>query len=177
MNADEVVHAVRLAFEVIGGLTVLLAFFTGLATFLGWTAGVFVVFKRLGLGRWYRKLLIVGSATDTTSLKKDLVDSVVFREKNVHEAGSRNLSDVKDASLILLDYWSMTESQVSTVLANKRKSAGLVVYSPMGGGRIPDNISEKINNEPFTTIVNMRGRLVNDLLVTLMSTSYDKKQR
>jgi len=35
---------------------------------------------------------------------------------------------------------------------------------------------EMVNKEPFTVLVNMRGRLVNDILITLMSTSYDKKR-
>lgn len=176
MSSEQVVHAIRIGLEIIGGFTILFTLLAGLVTSLGWTAGVFVIFKRLGLGRWYRRVLIVGASAETKSLKKDLVDSGVFREKNINEADGRNLSDVKNASLILLDYWSLTEAQVTTVLANKRKSAGLVVYSPMGKDHIPNNISQQINNEPFTTLVNMRGRLVNDLLITLMSTSYDKNQ-
>lgn len=177
MTPDEIVQVGRLVFEIIGAITIVGAIIVGLATFFGWTAGIFMVMKRLGLGRWYRKVLIVGSTSETKSLRKDLEDSGVFRKSNISEVDGRNLSDIKEASLILLDYWSLTKPQVSTVLANKRKQAGLVVYSPMGKRRIPDEISEAINNEPFTTLVQMRGRLVNDLLITLMSTSYDKKRR
>ena len=172
-----IIQVVRLFFEVIGTVTTIVAIITGVITFFGWLTGVSLVMKRLGLGRWYRKVLIVGGASETKSLRKDLEDSGVFRSKNITEADDRNLSDVKKASLILLDYWSLTEAQVKTVLANKEKEAGLIVYSPMGKNRIPDEVSEIINNEPFTTLVNMRGRLVNDLLITLMSTSYDKKRR
>lgn len=175
MSAEEIVRHVRLLFELIGIVATLVLLAGGIATFFGWSAGIFMVMKRLGIGRWYRKVIIVGSHSETSSLKKDLIDSGVFRERNISEADERNLADVKESSLILLDYWSLTSTQVATVLSNKEKSAGLVVYSPMGKGRIPDEISEKMNNEPFTTLVNMRGRLVNDLLITLMSTSYDKK--
>lgn len=177
MTDEGFMQVIRVVFEAIGILTILAAFVTGLMTFFGWVTGVSLVMKRLGLGRWYRKVLLVGSASETKSLRKDLEDSGVFKKGNINEVDERNLADVKEASLILLDYWSLTEAQVSTVLANKQKQAGLVVYSPMGKPRIPDEISGKINNEPFTTLVNMRGRLVNDLLVTLMSTSYDQKQR
>jgi len=177
MTAEQIVQTARLFFEIVGIAMTLLVIIGGLATFFGWTAGIFLVMKRLGLGRWYRKVLIVGAPSETTSLKKDLVDSGLFLQNNVSEVHQHSLSDVKEASLILLDYWSFNEDQVSTILLNKRKSAGLVVYSPMGKGRIPDEISSKINDEPFTTLVNMRGRLVNDLLITLMSTSYDKKRR
>jgi len=162
---------------VIGALTTLLLTVGGVLTFIEWNLGIWPLMKRLGLGRWYRKVLIVGAANETKSLKKDLVDSGVFRADNIDEASESNLSDVEDASLVLLDYWSLNTEQVKKVISNKRKSAGLIVYSPMSKPRIPDEISETINNEPFTTLVNMRGRLVNDLLVTLMSTSYDKKHR
>jgi hypothetical protein len=175
MTAEEIVQGIRLFFEIIGALTILVTFAIGLMTFFGWAAGVTLVMKRLGLGRWYRKVLIVGSSGETKSLRRDIEDSGVFRKNNIEEVDERNLVDVKRASLILLDYWSLEVSQVAVVLANKQKHAGLVVYSPMGKGRIPDEISATINNEPFTTLVQMRGRLVNDLLITLMSTSYDKK--
>lgn len=175
MTVEEIIQTVRLFFEVIGVLTIVATFVAGFMTFFGWLTGVSLVMKRLGLGRWYRKVLIVGKESETKSLRRDLEDSGVFRKSNIDEVDGRNLTDIKQASLILLDYWSLTEGQVSTVLANKQKQAGLVVYSPMGKGRIPDEISATINNEPFTTLVNMRGRLVNDLLITLISTSYDKK--
>ena len=50
------------------------------------------------------------------------------------------------------------------------------MYSPANNQRMPTDAVEMINKEPFTVLVNMRGRLVNDILVTLMSTSYDKKR-
>lgn len=119
--------------------------------------------------------MIVSTNDGGQTLKKDLVDSGVFREKNVTVANDNSLADIKDNDLILYDYWELPEC-INDVLRNKQKGAGLIVYSPANNKRMPVDVVEMINKEPFTVLVNMRGRLVNDILVTLMSTSYDKKR-
>lgn len=177
MTPEETLQIIRLFFEIIGAVTVIAAIIGGLSVFFGWSAGIFMVMKRLGLGRWYRKVLIVSDVNSGQALKEDLVGSGVFREKNIKVIGEQNISEVKNSDLILLDYWSISPKKSLVVISNKQSSAGLVVYSPMKNERIADEVTERINDEPFTTLVNMRGRLVNDLLITLMSTSYDKKRR
>lgn len=177
MTAEEFVHVARLTLEIIGGTVIIIAMIGGIITFGGWAMGISMVMKRLGLGRWYRKVTIVSDGSGGEKLKKDLVDSGVFREKNIQVIGESSLSDVKTADLILLDYWSLAPQKALTAIENKQNHAGLVVYSPMKKGRIADEVTKRMNDEPFTTLVQMRGRLVNDLLVTLMSTSYDKKRR
>lgn len=42
---------VRLFFEIVGMITTTAMIFGGIALFLGWFLGVFLVMKRLGLGR------------------------------------------------------------------------------------------------------------------------------
>lgn len=177
MTPEEIIQCIRLTLEFIGGVTIVVAIIGGLMTFFGWSAGVFMVMKRLGLGRWYRKVTILSDVNNGESLKKDLIDSGVFREKNIKLIGENNISDIKSADLVLLDYWSISPEKALGAISNKQKHAGLVVYSPMKKGRIEDEVTARINDEPFTTLVQMRGRLVNDLLITLMSTSYDKKRR
>lgn len=166
---------IRLFFEIVGIITTTVTIFGGIALFLGWLSGVFLVMKRLGLGRWYRKILIVSTNDGGQTLKKDLVDSGVFREKNITIANDNNLADIKDGDLILYDYWKLPEC-INDVLRNKQKGAGLIVYSSANKQSVPGDVVEMVNKEPFTVLVNMRGRLVNDILITLMSTSYDKKR-
>ena len=177
MTPEEIIGTVSRIFEAIGFITTIMAIIGGLVTIVGWIAGVSMVMKRLGLGRWYRKVLIVSGGESGEMLKKDLIDSGVFRGKNISIIGGQSLSDIKTADLILLDYWSIDPNRVLTAIGNKQNRAGMVVYSPMKNGRITPEVTERINDEPFTTIVQMRGRLVNDLLITLMSTSYYKKRR
>lgn len=168
-------EGIRLFFEIVGMITTSVMIISGVMLFFGWFFGILLVMKRLGLGRWYRKALIVSTNDGGQNLKKDLVDSGVFREKNITIANDSNLADIKESSLILYDYWKLPEC-INDVLRNKQKGAGLVVYSPANNKRMSPDVVEMVNKEPFTVLVNMRGRLVNDMLVTLMSTSYDKKR-
>ena len=55
----------------------------------------------------------------------------------------------------------------------------MIVYFPNfsldKGNSIPNNIKDKINNTSNTTVVNFRGRLLNDIITTLITTSYEKR--
>ncbi len=60
----------------------------------------------------------------------------------------------------------------------KKPSAGFIFYFPEFNpptNIIPPEMLKVINNEPFATVVNFRGRLMNDIVTTLLSTSYDKR--
>jgi hypothetical protein len=57
----------------------------------------------------------------------------------------------------------------------KKTSTPLIIYSPQGTDKINQDSLEKINNEPNSVIVNFRGRLLNDIFTSVITTSYDKK--
>lgn len=168
---------VKSALEIIGLVTTAVAVLSFFGLVLGWLLGISPLLYRLGLGRWLRKISIVANSDNFTALKADMVDSGVFRERNINHISGQHLSKVKEANLLLLDYGSFTEQQVKTVISNKPSDAGMVVYFPgfSQTNRIPDDIAKLINNEPHTVLVNFRGRLINDVLTTLLSTSYAKK--
>jgi len=171
------VDTVKLILEAIGLATTAVAVLTFFVAVVGWILGISPLIYRLGLGRWRRKIAIAAKDESYNFLQTDLVDSGVFREKNIHQISTGTLSKIKEANLLLVHYGSFTEAQIKTIIRNKRSSAGMVVYFPdfSPTNRIPDDIAKLINNEPHTVLVNFRGRLINDILVTLLSTSYEKK--
>jgi hypothetical protein len=112
-----------------------------------------------------------------SSLRTDLVDTGIFREKNIYQIKGNTLSKVKEATLALVHYQSFSEKEIEAILNNKKSNAGFIFYFPEfvpEQNVIPVETVKLINNEQFTTIVNMRGRLMNDIVTTLLSTSYDK---
>lgn len=163
--------------EIVGLITTAVSILIVLATVVGWALGIAPLMYRLGLGRWRRKISIAAAGKKYTELKTDLIDSGVFREKNIKQISETTLSDAKDANLMLVHYGSFTEAQIKTIISNKKSSAGMVVYFPdfSQTNRIPDDVSKLINNEPHSVLANFRGRLINDILITLLSTSYEKK--
>ncbi len=158
--------------DVVGVLTTVFAIALFIWTIISWCLGVFPLFLRLGFGRWIRKIAIVANDEKYASLKSDLVDTGIFREKNIYQIKNDALAKVKDATLALVHYQSFTEAEVNVILANKKADAGFIFYFPEftpPATVIPLNMMKAINNHPFTIIVNTRGRLINDIVTTLLS--------
>lgn len=164
--------------NIVGALTTVFAVCLFIWAVISWILGVYPLFLRLGFGRWARKIAIVANDNMYSTLKTDLVDTGVFREKNIYQIKEEALSKVKETTLALVHYQSFTEDQIKTILSNKKSNAGFVFYFPEftpPSVVISQEMMKAINNQQFTTIVNMRGRLINDIVTTLLSTSYDKR--
>ena len=166
-------------FVIVGGIFTVFAVTAILISFIAWVLGVAPLLWRLGYGRWYRKIAIVAKDEYFNSLKNDLVDSGIFREKNIFQISSKFLSKIKDHYLLVVHYQSFTENEIKEIIVNKNSKAGMVFYypefSPKDGKVIPDAIVKIINSKENTTIVNFRGRLLNDIIITLITTSYEKR--
>lgn len=163
--------------DIVGISTTIFAILLFVWAVMSWCMGVYPLFLRLGFGRWSRKIAIIASDEQYSSLKTDLIDTGVFREKNIYPIKKNSLAKVKEATLALVHYQSFSEEEIRTILSNKKSNAGFIFYFPEFTPPttvIPPEMMKVINNQQFTTIVNMRGRLVNDIVTTLLSTSYEK---
>ena len=165
--------------NVVGSVTILVAIAMFFYTVLGWFFGVAPMIKRFGLVRWFRKIYILAEGDMYDDLKKDLEDSGVFRKRNIFKITKNHLLDVKDIDFALIHYQSFTKNTVKQILKDRKPKAGFVFYypefDPQNGKMIPRDMIKLINKHQFTTVVNFRGRLINDLVTTLLSTSYDKR--
>ena len=164
--------------NIVGVLTTVFAICLFVWAIISWILGVYPLFLRLGFGRWSRKIAIVASDDMYSTLITDLVDTGVFREKNIYQIKESNLSKVRETTLALVHYQSFTEDQIKNILSYKKSNAGFIFYFPEftpPSVVISQEMMKAINNQQFTTIVNMRGRLINDIVTTLLSTSYDKR--
>lgn len=170
-------EVVKAFLEVVGLLTTLVAVLAFFANIVAGILGISPLLYRLGLGRWRRKITVLADGDSYDTLKDDLVTSGVFRSKNIDHVTSKSLSKVKESNLLLVNYGSFDAKQIKTIIKNKKASAGMVVYFPdfSPTNRVPDDVLKLINDEPHSVLVNFRGRLINDILITLLSTSYDKK--
>jgi len=171
------VEAIKAFLELVGLITTLIAVLTFFAAVIAWILGISPLLFRLGLGRWRRKITVLSNSDDFASLRDDLVSSGVFRAKNIDHVTGKSLSKVSECNLLLVDYGSFTDKQMKTIIKNKKSSAGMIVYFPdfSPTNRVPDDVMKLINDEPHSVLVNFRGRLINDILITLLSTSYDKR--
>ncbi|MBU2530702.1 MAG: hypothetical protein KKD35_06650 [Elusimicrobia bacterium] len=166
-------------FIVVGGISTLIAVGGLLLILIFWFLGITPLLWRLGLGRWLRKIAIAANDEIYNRLRIDLVDSGIFREGNISQISKSHLSKVKDYSLILVHYQSFAEEEIRQLLDDKKSASGMVFYfpefNPSEGKKIPDTMVQAIGKKENTTVVNFRGRLLNDIITTLITTSYEKR--
>lgn len=160
-------------FIIIGGLTTSLAIVGILYTTYLIIKGVFPVWYRLGIGLSKRKIAIFAEQ-EFENLKNMLVDSNIFDVKNIIKIDKHSIKKAESITLLLV-HWKCFEAEIDDILKIKKDSDALIIYAPQNEGFIDKNILERINLERNSIIVNFRGRLLNDILTSMITTSYEKK--
>lgn len=159
-------------FICVGGLTALLAVIGLLCTAFKVAQGLLPVWFRLGMGLAKRRIAIL--AEDQSSALKDvLVDSHLFKAKNIILVGKDSLKKAESATILLV-HWKPFASQIDQILHIKKDSDALIIYAPQKEGFINDEDLAKLTAHRHTIIVNFRGRLLNDIYTSMITTSYEK---
>jgi hypothetical protein len=139
-----------------------------------WLRGIFPVLLRLGNGLAKRKIAVFAKGDNATSLKGLLVDSKLFRQKNICEITKPDDIDRAEGATVYLVYWHDYIDHIEEILSRKPDQCALVVYAPYDLGRIPDEYMKKLDGKRHTAVTNFRGRLLNDIVASIITTSYEK---
>jgi len=145
----------------ISSLIILIAFL------MAWIFGIYPILKRLGIGRWKRKIGIFANDAGFEMLKNSLTDSGVFRECNIEKLIESEIEQAKTQSLIIVE-WSEFGKHIEQIYDYRSAKTVPVIIFAAPGGINPDQMKD-IANRPHTVVVNFRGRLLNDVLTSLMS--------
>lgn len=157
------------------GVIETLVFILGIAyaIFL-WVRGILPAILRLGNGLAKRKIAIFAKGDNVSSLKSLLSDSGLFRQKNIFEITNNNdLGKAEEASVYLV-YWHDWADDINNILEKKPDKCALVVYAPYDKGRIPDEEMKNLDGKRHSAVTNFRGRLLNDIVTAMITTSYDR---
>ncbi len=160
-------------FIIVGGITTSLAIVGTVYTLYLVIKGVLPVWYRLGMGLSRRKIAIFAEE-EYNNLKSMLIDSNIFVSKNIVKIDKQSIKKAETITLLLV-HWKCFEQEIDNILKIKKDSDALIIYAPQPEGRIDNNNLEKINSERNSIIVNFRGRLLNDILTCMMTTSYEKR--
>lgn len=160
-------------FIVLGGISTLITLIAVLYGIYLFARGVFPVWYRLGMGLSKRKIAVFAD-TEYEGLKKMLVDSGLFQKDNVVQINKSDLKTAEKFTLFLM-HWKSFEGEIEKILEMKTDSTALIVYAPQSEGFIDKAIMEKINQERNSIVVNLRGRLLNDILVSMITTGNKAK--
>jgi hypothetical protein len=138
-----------------------------------WIRGILPAMIRLGRGLAKRKIAIFAKGNNLTSIKSLLMDSTLFNKRNMIEIASINDLGRAEAATLFMVYWHDWLDDIDKLLGRKADSTALVVYAPRELGLISEDHMRKIAEQRNTTVTNFRGRLLNDIVTSMITTSYD----
>jgi hypothetical protein len=161
-------------FIIIGGLSTVMMVCGFSYTLILVIKGVIPVWYRLGMGLSKRKIAIFSCPDEYRSLKSMLTDSKIFKDNNIMPINKNDLHKAAQESVFLV-YWPDYKDKIDEILKIKKDTTALIVYAPQNGEKIDPTTLNKINEHRNSIIVNLRGRLINDVLVSLITTSFKRK--
>ena len=158
----------------LGALGTVIAISGAVWAFILWFKGIFPAVLRLGNGLAKRKIAIFASGDNLASLKQLLKDSKLFDIKNICEVTKRQDIGVCEQATLYLVFWHDCAEYIDEILARKPDSCPLIVYAPRNLGPIPSEQMENLDGHRHTAVSNFRGRLLNDIVTSMITTSYER---
>lgn len=158
----------------LGNIGTLIALVLFIIVVITWIRGIAPALLRLGNGLAKRKIAVFAKGDNLGSLKSLLIDSKLFSKNNIIEIAKKEDVGCAEKATLFLVYWQDWASDINLILNQKMDGTALVVYAPQDLGRVPDEEVKKINDHRNTILTNFRGRLLNDLVVSMITTSYER---
>lgn len=119
-----------------------------------------------------KKIYVVSNLDNSQTICDDLVNSGLIKEKNIIKKNSDQIGYLSKAKLLILDFDFLDEEKILKVVESKEPACGVIVYSKCK--KITDSTMDKLNESPQVSVVNFRGRLINEVILLLISTSFVK---
>ena len=141
-----------------------------------WANGALPALLRLGNGLAKRKIALFAKGDNVSSLKNLLMDSKLFKAKNICEISKKEDIGRAESATMFLVFWPDWTSDLPEILTRKSDGCPLIVYAPYDKGTIPDVEMKNLDSKRHTAVTNFRGRLLNDIVTFMMSTSYERKK-
>jgi hypothetical protein len=137
--------------------------------------GILPAVYRLGMGLAHRRIAIFAKGDAQHALVQLVADSGLFAKKNLLGIHSKDEFKRAGSAGIFLVYWPDWVGDLGEILRLAHDGVAVVVHAPPEGGRIPEAVMAELNKERNAVVNNFRGRLMNDLISCLITTSYDKR--
>lgn len=155
-------------FIVAGGITTFVTIITFILGVVLVFQGFIPVLWKLGNSVVYKKIDIFANSDDYNSIKKMLLSSKIFKEKNINHISIDDFRETQNSSLVVLS-WKTAGDKISEIMKHKKESATLIIYAPHDAGRLDDATMDLVNSSKNTILSNFRGRFVNDVFISLIT--------
>ena len=98
----------------------------------------------------------------------------MFNGKNICEITKKEDIGIAEQASLFLVFWPDCQNYIDDILSKKLDTYALIVYAPRELGSIPEDQLKKIDGFRNTSVTNFRGRLLNDVVTAMITTSYVK---
>jgi hypothetical protein len=136
--------------------------------------GIAPALWRLGNGLATRKIALFAKGDNVATLRALLLDSGLFQEKNIIEICAPGDIGRAERASVYLVFWQDWARDINEILYEKPDECPLIVYSPYDSAPIPPEEMKKLDGKRHTAVTNFRGRLLNDVVASMITTSYEK---
>jgi hypothetical protein len=133
--------------------------------------GIAPVLWRLGKGLANRQIALFAKGDNLPSLKNLLLDSKLIRSKNIIDVTAAGDIGRAKAATVYIVFWHDWADDIDAILGQKPDSCALIVYSPYDREKIPVEQMKKLDGKRHTAVTNFRGRLLNDIITSMITTS------
>jgi hypothetical protein len=137
-----------------------------------WFRGILPAIIRLGNGLATRQIAVFAKNDNLGSLIHLLKDSGLFRDNNICPVSRTEDVGRAERASVYLVFWPDWSDAIDEILRIKPDSCPLIVYAPIDHGRIPDTAMKNLDGKRNTAVTNFRGRLLNDIVTAMITTSY-----
>lgn len=158
--------------DVVGYITAIIFLATLAYGIYAWLTGILPAVIRLGNGFAKRKIAIFATRANSDVLKNLLLDSKLFKEKNIVSISSASDFGRSEQTSLFLVFWDDWHDKIDEIFKYKKSGATLIVYAPSGSTSIPPDKYKDLNNRQNVIVTNLRGRLLNDIVVSMIATDY-----
>jgi len=158
----------------LGYAATILVLVTTIIAVIAWFRGILPAILRLGNGLAKRKIAIFAKSDTLSSLTSLLTDSGLVLEKNVVPIAKEEDFGKAESATLFLVYWPDWKNKIIEIKNKKMDGEALVIYAPYAAGRIPDKVMAELDKGRNVTVVNFRGRLLNDIVTAMITTGYMK---
>lgn len=116
-------------FTVFGGITATIFVFGIFYKIISWFFGITPIVFRLGIALWKREIAIFSSLELFESLKSSLIDSKIFKEKNIIHIKKENTEKAKNKAVFLVD-WETFREDIETVFSSRKDhQTAIIIYA------------------------------------------------
>lgn len=160
---------------IVGHISAVIVIITVISGLIFWFKGILPVLYRLGNGLATSRIAIFAKGDNLGSLRSLLVDSGLFPQKNIVDIPIIDDMGKSEGIPLFLVYWPDWGDQIDEILDSKKDKTALIVYAPQHLGFLPKEKMSAINEKRNAIVVNMRGRLLNDIVSSIITRSYERK--